>query len=89
VKSEVSPEFIKCFQKLPQRIRRQARKNYRLWKRNPSHSSLQFKRVGKRMPVYSVRVAIGWRALAVKQNSSILWFWIGSHAAYERMLKQY
>jgi hypothetical protein len=31
----------------------------------PSHPSLEFKCVGKRASVYSVRVGIGWRALGV------------------------
>jgi hypothetical protein len=39
--------------------------NYKLWKEDSAHPGLQFKRVGKRMPVYSVRVGIGWRALGL------------------------
>lgn len=38
-------------------------------------------------PVYSVRVGIGYRALGVKDGDTITWFWIGSHADYDQILK--
>jgi len=88
VNSELSEEFLACFRHLPARIKRQTRKNYRIWKSNPNHPGVDFKRVGRKSPVYSVRVAIGWRALGLKNANSILWFWIGSHAEYDRLLKQ-
>jgi hypothetical protein len=87
VKSELTPDFPDCFGRLPQRIRRQPRKNYRLWKKDTSHPGLDFKRVGKKSPVYSVRVGIGWRALGLKRGDTILWFWVGSHAEYDRIVK--
>ncbi|MFH1117364.1 MAG: hypothetical protein V1792_25880 [Pseudomonadota bacterium] len=88
MKSQLAPDFISCFRKLPVRIQRLARKNYTLWKENPAHSGLQFKRVGKRMPVYSVRVGIGWRALGLMVDDVVVWFWIGSHAEYELLLRE-
>jgi hypothetical protein len=40
------------------------------------------------MPVYSVRAGIGWRAVGVMKNSdTIVWFWIGSHSEYDKLLK--
>jgi hypothetical protein len=63
-----------------------ARKNYELWKVNPHHPSLQFKCVQPAEAVYSVRVGIGWRAVGVVNDDGILWFWIGSHAAYDKLL---
>ena len=88
MKSQLTDDFIACFRRLPKRIQQQARKNYRLWRRNPRHPGLDFKRVGKRSPVYSVRVGIGWRALGLLEDDGILWFWIGPHAEYDRLLKQ-
>jgi hypothetical protein len=35
-----------------------------------------------------VRVGIGWRALGVKQEDTMVWFWIGSHAEYDRLLDE-
>ncbi|HKH50042.1 MAG TPA: hypothetical protein VKM72_35770 [Thermoanaerobaculia bacterium] len=86
--SQLSENFLDCFRKLPEGIKRTARKNYRLWKENPSHPSLDFKRVHTRRPVYSVRVGIGWRALGIREGDTIVWFWIGPHGAYERLLEQ-
>jgi len=88
VKSELTEDFLAHFRKLPGRIQQQARKNYRLWKANPRHPGIDFKRVGINAPIYSVRIGIGWRALGLKQRDTILWFWIGPHAEYDRLLKQ-
>jgi hypothetical protein len=88
VKSELTDDFLNCFRKLPKRIQKQARKSYRRWKTDPGHPGIDFKRVGNKSPVWSVRVGIGWRALGLKQSDNVLWFWIGSHAEYDRLLKQ-
>jgi hypothetical protein len=88
VKSELTEEFLACFRRLPERIRRLARKNYQIWRADLQHPGIDFKRVGKRSPVYSVRIGIGWRALGLKQADTMLWFWIGSNAEYDRMLKR-
>jgi hypothetical protein len=74
------------FAKLPARVQHVARKNYKLWRENLWHPGLEFKRVGKRKPIYSVRVGIGWRALGFKTDDTMVWFWIGSHAEYKALL---
>jgi len=38
--------------------------------------------------MYSVRVGKGWRALGLVEGDTISWFWIGSHADYEKLLSQ-
>jgi hypothetical protein len=80
MKSSRTKDFRKLFVKLPQRIKETAKKNYELWKENPFHSSLEFKEVKPKENIWSVRVGIGWRALGV------VWFWIGSHAEYDKIL---
>jgi len=87
VKSQLTEDFISCFRELPARVQRVARKNYRLWVENPAHPSVQFKLVGMRVPVYSIRVGIGWRALGLKDDDAFVWFWIGSHAEYMKLLR--
>jgi hypothetical protein len=72
VKSQFATDFISCFRELPARIQRLALKNYKLWKVNPSHPGVQFKLAGKRIPVYSIRVGIGWRALGLKVDDVIV-----------------
>lgn len=88
MKSHLAEDFTSCFGKLPSRIQRLARKNYKIWKENPLHPGLQFKRVGKRKPVFSVRVGIGWRAMGLRVDDAIVWFWIGSHAEYDQIVLQ-
>jgi hypothetical protein len=89
MKSHLTKNFRGCFRKLPKRIQRLARKNYKVWKRNPYYPGLEFKQVGERISVYSVRVSIGYRALGIKEDEIIVWFWIGSHPEYERLLRKF
>jgi hypothetical protein len=57
------------------------------FRENPQHPSLQFKKVYEGEPVYSVRVPIVYRAVGLLENDKITWFWIGSHADYDRLLR--
>ena len=86
--SELNDDFVKCFSRLPDRVKRSAKKSYKLWKQNPYHPSLDFKIVHPTKPIYSVRISIGWRALGVMQDDIIVWFWIGSHSEYNKILKK-
>lgn len=88
MKSHLTDSFVACFNRLPKRVQRSARCDYQLWKCDPSHPSLHFKKVGRRHQAYSVRVGIGWRALGVREQDTMVWFWIGSHAEYEQILRQ-
>lgn len=72
-----------CYDRLPKRIQRLADASFELLKADPSHPSLHFKKVGK----YRVaRVGLHYRALAVEVPEGLLWFWIGSHSEYDRLL---
>jgi hypothetical protein len=42
--------------------------------------------VSDKEPVYSARVSLGWRALGLLEGDTVTWFWIGSHADYEKLL---
>ena len=89
MRSSRTKNFQKLFIALPQRVKETAKKNYALWQKNPSHPSLEFKEIKSRN-IWSVRVGIGWRALGVvKANEDkIVWFWIGSHAEYDKILRK-
>ncbi|AFZ29085.1 hypothetical protein Glo7428_0484 [Gloeocapsa sp. PCC 7428] len=50
MKSELTIEFIEYFAELPERVKKTARKNYQLWKQNPSHPSLEFKKLNTKQP---------------------------------------
>ena len=88
MKSHLTSDFRQCFEGLPDRIKRNARKNYKIWKENPNHPGLNFKPVGTKLPVFSIRVGIGWRACGVVEKNTIIWFWIGSHEEYNNLLKR-
>jgi hypothetical protein len=55
---------------------------------DPYHNSLQFKRVSPRQPIYSVRVGLGYRALGLREDEHLYWFWIGPHAEYDELLRR-
>jgi len=52
-------------------------------KKAPRHPSLQFKKVG---PYWSARVGARHRALAAEASDGFVWFWIGTHAEYDKLL---
>ncbi|HOU12224.1 MAG TPA: hypothetical protein PKZ84_03845 [Anaerolineae bacterium] len=88
MKSHTEARFWKFYDNLPQEIQRSADKAYKLWQTTPHHPSLQFKRVDPQEPIYSVRVGKKYRALGWLEDDTIVWFWIGSHAEYDALLKQ-
>ncbi len=56
---------------------------------DPWHPGLRFKQVHASLPIYSARVGLHYRALAERQNDdTIVWFWIGSHAEYDSLLRR-
>jgi hypothetical protein len=83
VKHFASPKFWTAYEALPPAIRKLADANYELLKRDPHHPSLQFKKVGR---YWSVRIGLRYRALAADVDGGYLWFWIGSHAEYDKMI---
>ena len=78
-----SPGFWACFEKLPANVQQLAREKYELLKVNPYHPSLRFKRIGR---YWTVRAGRSYSALAVDAADGIVWFWIGSHAEYDRLV---
>ena len=84
--SQVTDEFLAWFARLPEAVKSQARKAYRHWRDDPSHPSLQFKRIHGQEELYSVRVSQGWRTLGLREGHTITWFWIGSHSEYDHLI---
>jgi len=79
-----SPAFWDRYQRLPLHVRELADAQFALLKENPAHPSLHFKKVGRHR---SVRIGMHYRALAVDTSDGLLWFWIGSHADYDRVIE--
>jgi hypothetical protein len=88
VRSRATPRFWAAYRELPPDIQDLARKAYQLFRANPRHPSLQFKRVHDVDPIYAVRVSLGHRALGILEDDEIVWFWIASHAEYDRILNR-
>ena len=42
--------------------------------------------VSKKQPVFSARIRIDYRALGLMEADIVTWFWIGSHADYDKLL---
>jgi len=84
--SHITQAFRTAFAALPAQIQPQAREAYKLFRQNPSHPSLRWKHVHPTKPVYSVRVGRGYRAVGIRSADEVVWFWIGSHAAYDQLL---
>ena len=86
MKSCALPEFWDCLENLPPQVQKIARKNFKLWQANPSLKSLAFKKI--KSDLWSVRAGSGFRALATFEDDRFLWFWIGTHDEYERIIRE-
>jgi len=67
-------------------VQTKAQRAYSLWAKDPAHPSLRFKKVHRSLPIYAVRIDLDWRAVGVLQEGTMVWFWIGPHAEYEKLL---
>jgi hypothetical protein len=84
VKHFASRRFWDAYDALPASARSLADQSFELLKRDPgsipsSQEGGPFL-VGARRPRY--------RALAVEAEEGLVWFWIGSHAEYDRLIEQ-
>jgi hypothetical protein len=88
MKSRTTRQFRELLAALPAHVQRQARVAYQLFRDNPSHPGLRFKKVYPDPPIYSARVGIDYRAVCALDADTAIWFWIGSHADYDKLLDQ-
>jgi len=88
VKSRTTAQFRKLFAALPGQVQQQARIAYRQFQEDPTHPGLRFKRVHLELPIYSARVNKNYRAVGQLEGDTVIWFWIGSHTEYDRLLRQ-
>jgi hypothetical protein len=87
MKSVTTEKFRLLSASAPSERQTRIKDAYRLWKENPGHPSLRFKKVHSRLPIYSVRVDLDWRAVGILQGDTVVWFWVGPHPQYEALLK--
>jgi hypothetical protein len=72
--------------KLPNVARELADNNHKLLAADPRRRSLRLKNVGTTKQPWSVRVGMHDRALRPDEPEGMVWFWIGSHAEYDKLL---
>jgi hypothetical protein len=83
VNHRASPRFWRHYRELPEAVRKLADKNFELLKTDPHHPSLHFKKINQ---LWSVREGAHYRALGLDGGETIIWFWIGSHADYDKLV---
>lgn len=84
MKHFASAKFWDCYEKLPKDVKELANKNFELLKSDPKHPSLHFKQIRE---LWSVRVGKHYRALGLNKPDGIIWFWVGSHTDYDRLIR--
>lgn len=84
MKHHATASFWRAYDDLPAQVRELADRNFEKLKADPKHPSLHFKQVGR---FWSARVGTSWRALAVQEGDDVIWFWIGTHAQYDKLLR--
>ena len=83
MKHFASMRYWRLYETLPERTRLLADKSYALLRSNPKHPSLQFKRIGS---YWTARVGLRHRAVGLDLEGDVLWFWIGTHAEYDKLI---
>lgn len=77
--------FWEYFERLPEAVKKTAKKNFDLLKIDPLYPSLHFKKVKN---LWSIRIGLNHRALSIKDGQDFIWIWIGSHSDYDRMIRE-
>ena len=74
------------FADLPADVQREAERAYRFFQTNTAHPGLHFKKLEGEDDIYSARIGLDYRALAVMKRDRVVWYWIGSHSEYDRLV---
>jgi hypothetical protein len=85
LKHRRTKRFNKCFESLPSDIQDRAREQFLLLKQDSTHPSLGLEHKGR--GVWGVRVNAAYRALAAKDGDTFVWWWIGDHDEYDRLIR--
>ena len=86
MQSRTTRRFWRLFSDLPADVQRDATRAYHLFQSNPAHPGLQFKKLAGEEDIYSVRIGLDYRALAVVTKDRMVWYWIGSHSDYDHLV---
>jgi mRNA-degrading endonuclease RelE of RelBE toxin-antitoxin system len=86
---KASRKFWLLYRALPHDIQQAANKQFAMLKANPSHPSVRFKKLTEKngREIWSARVTLKYRALAIKNGAVYDWFWIGEHGTYDFLIR--
>jgi hypothetical protein len=84
MRHRATPRFWVCYRQLPAGIQKLADRDFQTLCADPRHPSLHFKTIGE---LWSVRVGLHDRALAIEDGSDLVWIWIGSHTEYDQLIR--
>jgi hypothetical protein len=88
MKSSTTNRFWKCYDGLPEEVKKKAKDAYGLFTNDPYYPSLHFKRIHSTRPIFSIRITKDFRAVGILEGDEITWFWIGSHKEYDILIKR-
>ena len=86
MRHRANAKFWKFYGQLPKEIQELADENFQLIKRDPNHPSLHLKKIGR---MWSARIGIHYRAAGVEDGPDMVWFWIGHHSEYDRLIGRF
>jgi hypothetical protein len=84
--------YRELFERLPERIQRLAEQAFQMFLANPNHPSLRRHiladndRGQHRTHSISVSINMQYRAIYVEDGDTNVWYWVGSHADYNRFI---
>ena len=84
--SHATNRFWALFAVLPPDVKQLAVKTYRIWREDPSHPSLHFRKLRGSTDRFTIRIGDHYRALGRLESYTLIWVWIGSHAEYDRLV---
>jgi hypothetical protein len=82
--SRATPSFWRALRALSTADQLAARRAFAQFVADPSHNSLRFKKLAGEESIWSARVSLSVRAVGVRDGDTITWFWIGTHAEFDR-----
>ena len=77
------PSFWRAYEAVDPRVQAAARQAYQLFRTNPDHPSLRFKKLAGYENVWSVRINEQYRAVGERDGETVIWVWIGSHNDFD------
>ena len=86
--SHISRDFRRDFARLPLDTQKRAREAYRVFQNNLEHPGLKFKKLPPYDDLWSVRITGSYRAIGRRRDDTIIWFFIGSHADYDKVIER-